>query len=233
MQLHCPNCQAALEDVNAETDAARCANCNEVHKVSELMADTELTENLEPPAGSEISFEAGSGDRAEFFLPRRGFTAPDLLPLAISVLGLGFMAWWIRFVNPTFSPVIRLVCILGVVPFVVVLWLTISGMRESQGIILEGDTLTICKYRPIFSRIHNIPTSEVTSIDIEWGMPKNPATLYRNISDVAFGKKGIPLPTVTHGKRKTHFGDILSKPEREWLVRILKAAVRRQTGRRV
>ena len=59
MKLNCPKCQAqiAAEDVNVATDLAKCVRCDEVFKASERMAVSDLTENLEPPAGSRINFE--------------------------------------------------------------------------------------------------------------------------------------------------------------------------------
>ena len=41
------------------------------------------------------------------------------------------------------------------------------------------------------------------------------------------------LPTVTHERGKTSFGDHASAPEKLWLTKILKAAVSAKTGRRV
>ncbi|NIQ99380.1 MAG: hypothetical protein GTN78_04160, partial [Gemmatimonadales bacterium] len=96
MQLICPNCGAriAAEEVNVQADLARCSACNEVFKASRLVGDADLSQSLEPPAGSKIEFEADQAGNASFHIPRRRLRGSDVFPMIFAAFWVGFMAFW-------------------------------------------------------------------------------------------------------------------------------------------
>ncbi len=237
MKLVCPKCQGLItaENVNVSTDLATCAACNEIFKASELMADVDLSENLEPPTGSGIEFRADTDESGAFLIPKRRFTGSDVFPLIFATFWICFVAFWTwgasqgSWAFAAFS-----------IPFWAVgifMWRgVIIGLTEREEIGVGPDELTIFKKSVVSSRLKAVPYSDIESIDIENIIPRDPVTMARHMrhfTNPTGMTTGLPMPTIVHGTKKTNFAENVSEAEKKWLTKVLKAIVYKKAGKTV
>ncbi len=209
MQFICPSCQSIIdaENVNVATDLATCTTCNEMFKVSELMAGIDLLEDpIPPPAGSKIVFDMERGECGSFFIPKRGFKGSDLFSLLFATFWICFIAFWTWGVSQS-----SLLFAAFSIPFWVVgitMWkgilINISGV---QYITTTPHNILITKNGIIFPKQQTITYSEIESIDV-----------------------GFSRPRIVHGTKKTYFAENVSEAEMKWLIKTLKAAIFKKKG---
>ncbi len=110
-------------------------------------------------------------------------------------------------------------------------------ITETQVIVMGPDKLSITKNSVVSSEHLTIPYSEMRSINIESiVMSENPMVIarYRNHRKEMFGGSiSVPLPTISHGTKKTYFAENASRVDMEWLVKALKAFVFKKVSIRV
>ena len=229
MKFICQKCQSPIEaeNVNVATDIAKCTACNEIFKASELMADVDLSENLQPPSGSKIEFNTLGDNRGSIIIPRQGIKASDIFPLIFATFWISFIAFWTwgashgSLLFAAFS-----------IPFWIIgfgMWRgMLIGITETQNITIDTDTLFFRKKSLVSLKDISLSYSEIESITIENMVPRDPFTMTRYMRHFMRRSNmmgGIPLPTVSHGTKKTHFAENISEAEMQWLIRILKALV--------
>jgi hypothetical protein len=237
MKLICPDCQSPIDagDVNVSTDLAKCVSCNQVFKASELAADVDLREGLTPPAGSGVVFSSEQADCGSFSIPKSGLTGSDAFALLFATFWICFIAFWTwgaahgSILFAAFS-----------IPFWVVgigMWRGILiGITETQELRLDTDMLTILKKSVVSTKQLQIPYNEIESIDVQSFMPRDPFTMTRHMrhfTRMSGMWGGIPLATIVHGTKKTHIAENVSEAETKWLVKMLKAVLFKQAGKRV
>ena len=236
MKLICPNCQSQIDsnNVNIATDLAKCTNCSEMFKASELAADVDLRDGVTPPAGSHITFKSDRADTGFFSIPKQGMTGSDAFTMLFATFWICFITFWTwgaaqgSMLFAAFS-----------IPFWIIglgMWRGILiGITETQEVRLGPDTLTIIKKSVVSSKQLDIPYNEIESIDVQSFMPRDPFTMTRYMryfTRMSGMWGGIPLATIAHGAKKTHVGENVSEAETKWLVKMLKAVVFKRTGKR-
>lgn len=235
MKLVCPKCHSPIgaENVNVATDLAKCTMCNEIFKASDLVADVDLSRDLQPPVGSKIVVDLYTSEHT-VFIPSRGFRWSDLYTILFATFWCAFIAFWSWGASRA-----SLLFAAFSIPFWIVgiaMWTGILvGATETQTIDLDYDALVLSKRAILFSRTRAIPYAEIGGIDTETPNPRNPfrSLQYMRPYSRISRSMGMPLPTISHGTKKVHFAEYVSEAEMEWLVRMLKALVYRKTGRKV
>ena len=237
MRLVCPKCQGLItaENVNVSTDLATCPACNEIFKASELMADVDLSENLEPPVGSGIEFRADTAESGTFLIPKRKFSGKDFFPMVFATVWVCFItfwtfmaaqgSWWFAAFSTPFW-------VAGII-----MWRgIIIGLTERQEISVGPDELAILKKSAVSSRREAVPYSDIDTIEVDRLIPRDPFTMVRHMqrfTDPSGMMGGLPMPTIVHGAKKAHFAENVSEAEMKWLVRMLKAIVYKKAGKTV
>ena len=240
MNLLCPQCGLPIDpaEVNIHADLAKCLECNELLRASELVADVTLAECHQPPAGSRIRFEPQSTGFGAFFIPRSGFRPLDVFSVFFALIWTGFLVVWVVLVLSAGGAA-------GLCPMVIVVphmligigfwWGIITGITESQEISLDTDSLVIQKTSALHARRTDIPYADIRVLETRRWVPRNPITLIRYARETELFScwGGIPMIEVQHRSRKIRFAETVSDAEREWLLRILKALLFRKTGQRL
>lgn len=235
MKLVCPKCHSPIgaENVNVVTDLAKCTMCNEIFKASELMADIDLAEGLDPPVGSRIVVDTETGEYS-FFIPRRGFKWIDLYTILFVTCWTGGIAFWSWGAAQT-----SVVFAAFSIPFWVIavtMWVGLGiSITQTQNIALEYEALVLTKKSVIHTKVHIIPYSEIESLDTESVYPRNPFRMIRHRDQFAHTLRvtGVLLPTIWHGTKKVRFAEHVSEAEMKWLVQVLKTLVYDRIGRKV
>jgi hypothetical protein len=237
MKLICPNCQSQIgsEHVNVATDLAKCGNCGELFKASDLVADVDLEQDLQPPAGSAIVFQSEGKGVGTFSIPKSGIKGKDIFIFIFAGFWICFIAAWTcgaAFAGGPFA--------LFSIPFWIVgigMWRGILiGITETQQLRLGPVTLSIFKKSVVSSKHIEIAHCDIASIDMKPFIPRDPFTMARYLrhflhTQGAWG--GVPLATIAHGTKKTLFAENVSEAEAEWLIKMLKAVIAKQAGRKV
>jgi len=235
MKLQCPVCGAFIEgdSVNVAADIAKCGECGEVFKPSELLKRTTQEENLDPPKGGRIAFSMEAGSTAVFQIPRRRISGADVGTMGFTAFWLGFIAFW------TWGAAHGSIAFaLFSIPF----WIVGLGMAggilnsllERETLELTDDELRIFKIRPLMPRRYFIPYADIESISMEGTLPRDAVTAMRYMQRLKATPEGgfaVSVPTVAYGVRKTRFAETVSEAEAKWLVAVIRAAVQNKTGK--
>jgi hypothetical protein len=235
MRLTCPGCRTPIdpENVNVSTDVAMCGACGEVYEASALVADVDLGQVLEPPAGSGIVFEADASGDGAFHIPRTGLRWGDVFPIGMATFVLAFMvfwtwgasrgSWWFAMFSIPFW-IMDLLMWRGI----------LIGVTERQTLSVDRESLTVEKRSVVSSGRIVVPIEDIRSVELDRARATNSFTMaryMRRASGLAWDR-GIDLPTITHGTSKTRFAEHVSEAEMEWLVTVVRAIVHRLSGTR-
>lgn len=237
MLLLCPKCSQPVKpgEINIAADLAKCLNCDEVFKASELLEAPEETDLANPPAGTAIVYDAGGGELGAFRIPAKGFGVITLFPLVFITFWLSFVAVW-TWLAAKGSVLFALFSL----PF----WLVGLGMlrgiigavAERQLIEIGREELVLHRMSPFSHRTARICMAEIEAVSMEKWRPNNPFDALRQahrLTSRTASYTGIPVPTISHRGVKTRFGENLNEAEMDWLVKVLKATVYKFAGKRV
>lgn len=238
MKPICPRCEHLIESeaINIQADLAKCENCGEIFKASELVVLADIREHLEPPKESRITFVREGESDAVIEIPRRAFGRGDIFRIGFVSFWLGFIAFWTLGASQG-----SIFFALFSLPFwaagIYMLVSMINSLTERQRIRTSREEIAIQRIRPFFAKSHTIQYADIASVAVERRMPRNPGMSFRQWRQFGTGtssdKDPIPLPTITHGTQKTFFAEEASEAEMTWLVNVLKAVIFQKTHKRV
>lgn len=96
----------------------------------------------------------------------------------------------------------------------------VNSIFEKQHLEIRPDRVRFQKVRPLFGKTVDVPVGKIDRITIEYAKPTP-------------GNQSEWVPTIWHGMNKTVFGHNLCDAEMDWLVRYVRMAVSRSSGRTI
>ena len=235
-QPMCPRCGAYVDPaVEYGRYSTLCPSCKKVTLGKEFLTYAALEEPSAPPDGCRVGFSPEFAGAAAFHIPRVGITGMHYAPLIYAVL-------W------TFTSLCAIVSAyklggLFVLPAILLCLPTLSIVVGAAGSLLErqrievgAETITVTKSGALFPVRRTAEIGDVELISVHGAPPLNPLNpgrflLHTPETANEFGL--VPVPTIKLTHKVIRFGEFLSDAEKTWLVRELKSAVLRKTGRRV
>jgi hypothetical protein len=213
----------------------RCESCSELFKAGELAVDVDLASNLTPPTGSRITFAQGSGDSVSFEIPRAGFSRGDVFLVVFATMWTGCIAFWMVMAA---GMVFGGGGIAGAFWVIAVgLWIgLINGVMESEIVELAPEELIIQKKRPFRPKRIAIAYDEIEKVSVDAVMPRSPLSTVRymrHFHKMTWPFGGIPVVSVAHGTKKTHFAEQVSEAEMQWPAKVVAGIVPRISGKTV
>ena len=224
MKLICPKCSGAIdgEDVNVASDLAKCGPCDEVFKASELMADIDLSQGLEPPEGSAIAVGLAEPAAVVLSLPRRGFRWGDLLPMGFASVWLAFAIAWARSPGDWLLPV-AISSLIGLH-----LWTSILRcVLGMQSLRLTPNGVVVRRRGLVLRRRFSVPYEEMTSAEVA---PVDAGPLHLCCWP---RREWLLVPMIRHGRRALRLAEHATDAEKEWLVGVIKRAALKYAQRKL
>ncbi len=239
MNLICPKCAMSIptENVNIGTDLAKCENCQEILKASELVESVDIEDALTPPAGTAVTVSRRSDDVA-FAIPAAGFSGAQAFGILFATFWICFVGFWTwgaahgSILFAAFS-----------IPFWAVgigMWVgIITSVTQKQRIELVEEGLRVLKKSVLGSKRKVIPYDDIASVGVECVVPREPWSAARHMSGMqrrqnsGYSQPGIRLATIRHGTVRTTFAESVSDAEMEWLCSAVRALIESRTGRKL
>lgn len=232
MEIFCPNCSCNIDadSINVQTDLAKCNACGSIHKLSEIIktSGSQINDDkLVLPSGSRITASNTAESAIEFYLPAAGFKGANIPLLGFSIVWLAFITFW-----TAMASLASIGFASASIPFWVVglgiLLLSITSAKERQEIRIDKEYFTIRKFRPVKSKIVQIPLTDIENIALERfrsiaSFNMRPAS--RNYRADNF----IPslVPVISYGVNKESFFENSSEAERKFMVIILNRIIKK------
>jgi len=232
MELICPNCYKAIstQDVNVVTDVAKCAHCNSLHRVSNLLNKTTVQAPSDrPPVGSKIQMKKGLLDNVELFVPAKGVSAMDIPIIVFAGFWISFVAFWTWGASQA-----SVLFAMFSIPFwfvgIAMLGGVINSIKETQTIQITGDRLTLIK-----SRVFNSQNIEFRMADIQavrfTTFKGNPFSAFSNMGSMRkprnSNRVAIEQPAIVSGATTSYFFENLNEVEQEWATAYIDAIVQK------
>lgn len=231
IQLTCPTCSATINtsDVNVGIDLAKCANCNNMFKASDLLKNEARSKlkATELPSGSKIKVQRGLGNTTEIILPARGFQASDLFIIGFATFWVGFIAVWttMAIIGSTFFALFS-------IPFWIIgisMWVgLINNIREVETVLIDHTSIIIRKKRPIRSKEEKYALNEIQDVrlitySLKNKSPFDPSTFSSNgrLNNLVQPEE----PAIISGKGTTYFFIRANEAEKQWIVYFLDTLV--------
>lgn len=224
MEILCTKCGLSLraEDINIQTDLAKCKHCGNIFKASESVSfKTAPTVISGPPVGSSILFSENNFEgTASISLKSSGFTAARIGLLLFLLFWFSFITVWTIFAS--FAGFFALFSIPFWIVGIGMLVFVINQIRQTQQIYLDENQITLKKIQPFFSKDQIIQKSEITDIRIS---QKNLGfSSYRNSN---YDNKIFIAPAIISGKGNIYFFENANEAERDWAIQYLLAWLRK------
>lgn len=234
MKLICPKCKAEIiyENINIETDLAKCDECKSFHKASKLIAgDVKKPENSDNLLrGSKIDINTSVDNSIELFFPKKDFSGSAMFILGFAIFWLFFISVWTLFA-------IRgsIIFAMFSIPF----WLigffmlksSINSIFETQTLKLTRNIFTIMKHRPFGTKRIEIPVNEIREIQMKTYTNNNIFKAFNNVSAMPkrphyFGTE-IKMPAVVYGVNTKYFFEKANNIEKEQVIRLLNNSLQK------
>lgn len=221
MKLICQKCKATIlpENINIGTDLAKCINCNNIAKASDLVSvltETPVTET--PPPGSKLEVHKGFGDDIEISHPKTGLTGNKIPMLVFSFIWLGFIAFW-----TTGAAQASIIFAAFSAPFWLVGFSMLYGIIKSsttaQKLTFNRQELSIDKTSLLGTKTFTCGINEILAINLSKSLTKNPLMAFSQIGNTK--GNNINLPNLVSHEKTMLFFETASKDDQEWLVKLL------------
>ncbi|MCB0637588.1 MAG: hypothetical protein KDC54_13255 [Lewinella sp.] len=235
MELLCSNCRRTIpaDQVNVQTDLAKCPHCNSLHRASELNPSVRGVALPAPPAGATIQLQEKYDGSTEIFLPARGLKGQDIFQVFFLLFWFGFITVWTLGAasGSTFFALFSIPFWIAGLVMAVNLSLSI---QESQMLVLTKDKLTLFKYRPFRSKRVENTWSDIRSISNK-PFKAGPFQMAGNYRSLAKNNRSqglaAELPAIQSGAGTTHFFEGANEAEQEWVMQYLEIARLQQMER--
>lgn len=231
MKLSCSNCNSeiASEDINIQTDLAKCATCGSILKASELLPSL-VEVSAQPPVGSSINIERGFNRDITFSLPKSGFKAILIPQLLFSIFWLGFVAFWTWGASQG-----SIFFALFSIPFWVVGITMVVGIinqvNEKQVVTINKQSIKVEKRRPLKSIVFETNLANVQAV--KFAPTKSTSLNFGNsFNQLRRSKTGygalFVAPAVITSKKTQHFFESLNEAEQDWVVQTINKELRKK-----
>jgi len=231
LKLFCPTCRNEIkpENVNVSTDLAKCENCNELYRASQLVKPN-ISVKEKPPNGSNIILKEGLNNKIEIVYPKKGISMPLLPQLFFNTVWLGFLAFWTfgTFPESIFFTIFS-------IPFWIYGLISLNAMlnsiNEIQSIIIIGDKLIFQKERLINSKLFESKLEDIVLVSMK-GMKDDLPSSSNQPSKLNWpGTSGTPLnyPAIITGRKTQYFFETANDAEQAWIVQYLDHVIKKRT----
>lgn len=229
MKLSCSNCNSEInsEDINIQTDLAKCATCGSILKASELLPSL-VQVSAQPPVGSSINIERGFNRDITFSIPKKGFQLILIPQLIFSIIWLGFISFWTYFAlkGSIFFALFSIPFWLVGITMVVGIF---NQIYERQTLRLDKKKISFSKIRPIRSKhfetsLVNVQAVKLVPIKIN---SFNVGNNFSQLSRVRGGITSLLAPAIITSKKTQHFFESLNEAEQDWVVQTINKEIRK------
>lgn len=232
IQLVCPNCSASIDpaDVNVSIDLAKCGNCNNMFKVSELVPNGEESERVtELPKDSLIRVERAIGNATEIILPAMGFQPTDLFMIIFGTFWVGFLVVW-----TSFAAFASVYFALFSIPFWIAgifIWMgVVRNITEVEIVRIDHASITVVKKRPIFIKQKQFALGRIDAVKLTSPIAQHIQHPFRSSNYVIgrerfSGPKGAQEPAIVSGNETVYFFARATTAEKQWIVYFLDTLV--------
>ena len=218
MNFICPKCKTEIqsENINIATDLAKCQNCGEISKASELSKQKEPVSKT-PPAGSKIELIKGFGDEVEFILPKTGFNVKSIPLLVFAIIWISFVAFWTLMASRG-----SIIFAAFSIPFWLVGFSMLYGILKtastSQSLKIDRLNLKLIKKSILGKKTFECSIPEILAINFSKPNTKNPLVAFSNIGNVQKQGAAINLPNLVTIQTSIPFFESANKDEQQWIV---------------
>lgn len=234
IQLVCPKCTANIDpaDVNIAIDVAKCAACNSIYRVGELLDDEQVrAKATEMPTDSEIKVQRGLGNVTEIVLPAMGFKFTDLFMIVFGTFWVGFLIVWTSlavFAGTFFA--------LFSIPFWIAgvyIWMgVVRNITEVEIVKIDHTSITLIKKRPLFTKQKQFVLGSIDSVKLTSPVAQSFQHPFRSSNYVICkerfnGLKGAQEPAIVSGKETAYFFTRANTAEKEWIVYFLDTLLKK------
>ena len=235
MIIICSKCGAEIpaDNINVNTDLAKCTSCNSIHKVSELNNYKTITNTSKPPIGTRITISEGILGTTEYILNKKGFTGSVIFTLFFSAFWLSFVSVW-TFLAASGSIFFTLFSL----PFwwvgISMLLGVLSSALEVQSIRLSDYSLILTKKKLFKTEKKEFAYHEIVSIQIEI-MKLDIKNSFKYIgnarqnryydSNRSQRKNFVELPCITTESEKENIFETADLQDQEWIIAVLNKSL--------
>jgi len=221
MTFNCSKCQSEIksENINITTDIAKCQNCGNISKASNL-TKVDRPFSKTPPLGSKIEVIKGYGDEIEFILPKKGFTARSIPTLFFGLIWLSFLTFWTIMASKA-----SIIFDAFSIPF----WLAgfsliygvLKSVTTSQSLKIDRINLSLIKKSIFGNKIFKYSLNEILAINMSKPLSKNPLMAFSNIGNQKRPGEVMNYPNLVTTEKSILFFESATLIEQQWLVNYL------------
>ncbi|MCG8701149.1 MAG: hypothetical protein MI922_24055 [Bacteroidales bacterium] len=201
MELVCPHCSSEIEpaNVNISTDLAKCTECDEIFKASELIEKNEVYKVQYPPFDTKFEMVTKSDNSFEFYYPQRSVAVSDAFFLVFMFCWLGFLGFW-TYLTSQADYVFALLSVPFWVIGITLLLGFFNSFSETQSLILNEFGLTLYKNRLLNSKTYEVDISDIQVIRMKTAS-FHALSIFNNFAlavrmQRSFAMGGVELPAI-------------------------------------
>gem|GEM_PF-3062671 len=229
MNIVCLKCNSLIspDNIYITTDLAKCDQCGEVLKVSELI-NHPVTIHPAPDEGSRLVINHKKNGQVELSLSKKGFTPSIILPFAFSIFWLALISIWTWATaqgvgeSAFFSA-----------PFwffgAYITLRTFNTASETQRITLCDESLKIERISPIWTKTFETDLSDIIAIKMKWRKSGSNVTRIKSPGQKLVKNKSVRLlkktPAIITKEKTEFFFENATGQEQEWIIIVLRKLV--------